>query len=88
MKNSTLLALTAIVALAGCGGGGGGDSGGGAASTPPASAEVPASASLSVEGFVNYLTNLFASDADSLPPVDVSMVTPVQSDEASPTAVD
>ena len=46
---------------------GGGDD----APPPPATAEVPASASQSVGGFIAYLQALVASMADMLEPVDV-----------------
>ena len=49
---------------------------------PPATSEVPASASQSIDGFIAYLKRLVVSSAETLEPVDTSMVTP-PSDEAS-----
>ena len=86
MKNSTLYALAVAAALAGCGGGGGGSAT--PAPAPAATAEVPASASSSVDGFISYLKALLSSDADTLEPVDVSMVSPLVSEEAPPATVD
>ena len=74
--------LSAAVLLAACGGGGGDDS------PPPATAEVPASASASADGFIAYLKVLVVAAADMLEPVDVSAVTPPGSDSTEPTPVD
>ncbi|HEY9238693.1 MAG TPA: hypothetical protein VIP10_07650 [Burkholderiaceae bacterium] len=74
------LALGASAVLAGCFGG---------SDDPPAVTEaVPASASESSEGFVNYVKALVASSADTLEPVDVSAVTPPANDTGEPVAID
>ncbi|HEY9066323.1 MAG TPA: hypothetical protein VIO33_15160, partial [Burkholderiaceae bacterium] len=67
-----LAALAAAVLLVACGGGGddnGGNGGGGSNNPPPVTAEVPASASASVDGFVGYLKALVVAAADLLEPV-------------------
>ena len=76
--------LCAAAMLAACGGGGGDN----AAPPPAATAEVPGSASGSVDGLVAYLKQLIASAADTLEPVDVKAVTPPGSETAEPTTVD
>jgi hypothetical protein len=77
----SLLGLLATGALvAGCGG----DN---FQNTPDATSEVPASASQSPSGFIEYLRLLVASSADMLEPVDTSMVTPPADDTAEPAAV-
>ena len=83
MKKSLFLAFCTAAVLSGCGGGD--DS---APPTPAATAAVPASASLSVDGFIGYMKALVASAADTLEPVDVSAVTPPTSDTTEPTPVD
>ena len=75
--------LCAAAMLVACGGGG--DD---AAAPPAATAEVPGSASGSVDGLVAYLKKLIASAADMLEPVDVSAVTPPGSETAEPATVD
>lgn len=56
--------------------------------TPAVTSQVPASASQSVFGFVSYLKQLVASNADTLEPVDVSAVTPPTTEDAEPAVVD
>jgi hypothetical protein len=77
MKNALLAALCVTGALTACGGGGD--------DTPPPTAQVPASASASTDDFVSYLKALVASDAETLPPVDVSTVAPPADDTSVPT---
>lgn len=55
---------------------------------PPATSEVPAGASQSVTGFIDYLKLLVASSADGLEPVDTSAVTPPTDETSEPTVVD
>ena len=55
--------------------------------TPAVTAEVPASASSSIGGFIDYLKALVVAMADTLEPVDVSKVTPPTDDTAEPTNV-
>jgi hypothetical protein len=84
-----LAAIGAVMVLVACGGGGG-DNGGSASGSnnpPPVTAEVPASASASVDGFVGYLKALVAAAADLLEPVDIAAVMPPGSDTAEPAQV-
>lgn len=81
MKKSWILALGSAALLAGCFGGGGDD-------TPAVTESVPASASASVGGFIDYLKQLVVASADMLEPVDVSGVTPPTDDTSEPTSVD
>ena len=80
MKKTLILALCTAAVLAACGGGGDEDA------TPAATAQVPASASASSMGLIDYLKLLVASSADTLEPVDVTAVTP-QADDAGGGAV-
>lgn len=73
--------LAAVLALGACGGDGDED-------IPPATSQVPASASQSVDGWIAYLRQLIASAADTLEPVDTSMVTPPTSETTEPSVVD
>ena len=81
MKKSLILALCAAAVLAACGGG---DD----EAAPAATAEVPASASASSMGLIDYLQLLVAASADTLEPVDVSAVTPPADDAGGPALVD
>ena len=74
-------AMAGAALVAGCGG----DNNG--VQTPPATTSVPPSASASVAGFIAYLKLLVASSADTLEPVDTSMVTPPKDDTVEPVAV-
>ena len=82
MRKTLLAALVAAAIVAACGGGGGD------AAAPAATAQVPASASQSVDGFIAYLRDLVASMADLLEPVDTSAVVPPTDDTAEPQTVD
>ena len=82
MKKTLLAAIVAASVLGACGGGGGD------VNPPPATSQVPASASQSVDGFIGYLKDLVASMADMLEPVDTSAVTPPTDDAAEPQKVD
>jgi len=73
-------ALSAAAFVAACGGGGD--------NTPPATSEVPASASASVDGFVDYLKKLVASAADMLEPVDTAAVAGPTDETSEPQNVD
>jgi len=77
---ATLAALAAATLLAACGGGGHDD--------PPATSEVPASASASVDGFIDYLKKLVGSSADTLEPVDTAAVTGPTDETSEPQKVD
>jgi len=81
MKKTLLAALVAATVLAACGGGDDNP-------PPPATAQVPASASQSVDGFIGYLRELVASMADLLEPVDTRAVTTPTDDTAEPQKVD
>ena len=78
MNHALLTPLCVAVALTACGGGD---------DTPPPTSQVPASASASTDGFVGYLKALVASDAETLPPVDVGTVAPPADDTSTPTPV-
>lgn len=80
MKNATLAVLTAAALLAACGGNG--------HSHPSATEEVPPRASESVDGFIEYLKKLVASDADMLEPVDTASVTGPTDETTEPKQVD
>jgi nitrous oxide reductase accessory protein NosL len=80
MKKTLLSAVIAAGVLAACGGG---DD-----NAPPATSQVPASASQSVDGFIGYLRDLVASMADMLEPVDTAAVTPPTDDAAEPQKID
>ena len=82
MKKSLFLALCASTVLAACGGLNDDTP------PPPVTSEVPASASMSVTGFVDYLRALVVAAADTLEPVDVSAVMPPTDDTIGPTVVD
>lgn len=55
--------------------------------TPDVTAEVPASASASVGGFIDYLMKLVVSSADMLEPVNISAVTAPTDDTVEPTVL-
>jgi hypothetical protein len=81
MKKILILALAAgALVLVACGGS---DD-----TPPPPTAQVPASASQTVGGFIAYLQALIVSAADMLEPVDVSTVTPPTDDTSEPQTVD
>lgn len=58
------------------------------AGPPPVTSEVPTSASQSVNGFIAYLQALIAAPADTLEPVNTSMVTGPTDDTIEPQKVD
>ena len=60
---------------------------GGNNNDPPATSEVPASASQSIDGFIAYLKRLVVSSAETLEPVDTSMVTPPTDETSEPQVV-
>ena len=74
-------ALAATLTISGCGGN---DD-----DSPPAvTTEVPASASQSIAGFIGYLQELVVASADTLEPVDTSMVTGPTDETSEPLKVD
>lgn len=82
MKKTWLIAMSMTAVLAACGGG---DD---TPAPPPVTTEVPASASATVGGFIDYLKRLVVAAADTFEPVDVSAVTPPTSDTTEPDVVD
>jgi hypothetical protein len=78
---ASLLAATAL--LDGCLG----DSSDNAVPAPVATSQVPGTASQSSAGFISYLQLLVVSSADTLEPVDTSMVTATADDTSEPVAV-
>ena len=78
-------ALIFSALLAGCGGGGNSSPPPG---PPPVTSEVPGGASQSVAGFITYLQALVVSAADTLEPVNTSMVTGPVDDTIEPKVVD
>jgi hypothetical protein len=82
MKKTLLVMLMAVALVAACGGGGGGGD------RPPATAQVPASASQSIDGFISYLQELVASAADMLEPVDTTNVVGPTDETSEPKVVD
>ena len=66
MKKTLCAAIVAASVLGACGGS---DD----PPQPPATSQVPASASQSVDGFIGYLKQLVASMADMLEPVDATL---------------
>ena len=85
MNHKRLLALTVLSAAALLGGcfGGGGDN----ASTPPVTEQVPATVSMSVAAFIDYLTSLVTVSDDTLEAIDVSNIVPATDDTAPPSPV-
>lgn len=81
MKTPLIPALCVAAVLTACGGG---DD----VAPPAVTSEVPASASQSVTGFIDYLKALVASAAEILEPVDVSAVVPPTDDTGEPSVVD
>ena len=80
MKKTLLAALLAAAVLAACGGGDNNP-------PPPATAQVPASASQSIDGFISYLKDLVASAADMLEPVDTTGVSGPTDETSEPQVV-
>jgi hypothetical protein len=80
--NKTLIAACAAASFLGaCGGSDYRDD-------PAPTSQVPASASQSVDGFIDYLKRLVASDADMLEPVDTSSVVGPTDETSEPQKVD
>jgi hypothetical protein len=80
----SLVVLAVASVLAACGGSD-------EAPAPAPTSQVPASASASIGGFIAYLQALVATPvamADTLEPVDTSMVTPPTDETSEPLPVD
>jgi hypothetical protein len=80
MKRTLLAALTAAAVVTACGGGDDNP-------PPPATAQVPASASQSIDVFISYLKELVASAADMLEPVDTTGVIGPTDETSEPQVV-
>ena len=80
-SKATVAALAVAALVAACGGND-------YQSNPPATSEVPASASASVNGFIAYLKALVASAADMLEPVNTAAVTGPTDETSEPQIVD
>ncbi len=79
------VAVTALVSACG----GGGDFNNTPTPPPPAvTSQVPASASTSLNGFIDYLKLLVVASADPLEPVDTSTVTPMTDETSEPQPID
>ena len=83
MKSTLYASMVAVCILTACGGGG--DDG---PSVPPATQAVPASASSTVGGLLDYLMELVKSAADSLEPVSLEGVMPRTTETEEPRPVD
>lgn len=83
--SSFWIAGLAALALSACGGGG---SDGASGSTPAVTESVPASASGSVSGFIDYLQALVKAAAETLEPVSVANVIPASSETDEPRKLD
>jgi ABC-type glycerol-3-phosphate transport system substrate-binding protein len=81
MKKTLIAAFAAASVLAACGG----DD---FRADPAPTSQVPASASQSVDGFIDYLKQLVASAADMLEPVDTSGVVGPTDETSEPQKVD
>jgi len=79
------VAVAATLPVSGCFGGSDDNNAG---SPPAVTAEVPATASQSIAGFIVYLQELVVASADTLEPVDTSMVTASTDETSEPTKVD
>ena len=80
MKKTLFAALAAAALVTACGGGDDNP-------PPPATAQVPASASQSIDGFISYLKELVASAADMLEPVDTTGVSGPSDETSEPQVV-
>lgn len=78
---AVLIAVALSAALAACGGN---DDD----AVDDSTSSVPASASQSVDGFIEYLKKLVVTASETLEPVDVSNVTPPTTETAEPATVD
>jgi len=79
---SRAVALTAGLALFGCGGNDDDNP------PPAATSQVPVGASQSIAGFISYLQDLVVASADTLEPVDTSLVTGPTDETSEPVKVD
>lgn len=86
MKTTLWISLATACLLTACGGGGGGET---AVPAPPApeTAQVPASASGSTAGLVDYLMTLKANESEDSEPVSLAGFDPVTPDTEEATAI-
>ena len=84
MNKSTLILCGAFAVLLGACGGGSSEP---PAAPPIAADEVPAAASESAAGMVDWLTALAATASDSKEPLDLSTFNPKVADDTEPEAV-
>ncbi len=88
MKKTTFRLAALVVVSAGLSACGGGGDAGPAPMPPAATDSVPASASDSVSGFIDYLQALVKSAADALEPVSLANVAPPAGDSDEPRHLD
>ncbi|MFM8898352.1 MAG: hypothetical protein ACKOF9_00130 [Burkholderiales bacterium] len=86
MKTTLWISMAAVCVLTACGGGG--DDAPAAPATPAVTEAVPATASSSVGGLIDYLKALVKAAADTLEPVSVVGVLPATTETEEPRAVD
>ena len=84
MNKTHALMLCAALGLSACGGGDDDNT----PAAPPVTEQVPADVSVSVTSLLTYLKALVASSADTLEPVDVTVVTPATDDTGEPSPID
>ena len=86
MKKNVWISLMTAVLMAACGGGG--DDAPAAPAAPAVTEAVPATASTSVGGLIDYLKALVKAAADTLEPVSVAGVVPTTSETEEPRVID
>ena len=86
MKKNVWISLMAAGLMAACGGGG--DDAPPAPAAPAVTEAVPATASTSVGGLIDYLKALVKAAADTLEPVSVAGVVPTTSETEEPRVID
>ena len=88
MKKNVWVSLMAAAVLAACGGGGDGSYTTPPPATPAVTEAVPATASTSVGGLIDYLKALVKAAADTLEPVSLAGVVPTTSETEEPRVID
>ena len=86
MKKNVWISLMTAVLMAACGGGG--DDAPAAPAAPAVTEAVPATASTTVGGLIDYLKALVKAAADTLEPVSVAGVVPTTSETEEPRVID
>ena len=87
VRCAALLLGGAAGLLSACGGGGHDSQPVAVVPTPAPTAEVPATASLSVVGYLSYIADLLKSAADGLEPVALTSVTAPVDDASEPVSL-